>query len=449
MNLQQYETDINSPVYEKRIAAALEIRELIRKGTVRFPSLTEVNNHVHTSFSFSPYEPAAAVYRAKKAGLSIVGSVDHDSISASLETKRVGEILKIATTTGFEMRVSFLDTPFAAAKINNPDSPGIVYMVVHGVKCSAVEAVREFLEPVRIARMERNRQQVAALNRILKDKGVNLIDFDAEVIPLSKWDDGGEITERHILFALAKKLQEMLPKPKELIRFLVEKMDVEIKDSVQAILLDTNNPHYLYDLLGVMKSAFLPSFFIQPSREEIPDVKSVVDFALSIDAIPAYAYLGDIEQSVTGDKKAEKFEDDFLDELIPYLSGIGFPAVTYMPPRNTRGQMVRLQSLCRKYNLMEISGVDINSSRQSFNCPELLEPEAVHLVDSAWALVAHEILVEESSSYSLFAQDNPFGSNVSDRIAAYSALARAMDPGDTGSLLTSASHLLKKGETCL
>jgi len=152
---------------------------------------------------------------------------------------------------------------------------------------------------------------------------------------------------------------------------------------------------------------------------------------------------------VTGDKKAEKFEDDFLDELIPYLSGIGFPAVTYMPPRNTRGQMVRLQSLCRKYNLMEISGVDINSSRQSFNCPELLEPEAVHLVDSAWALVAHEILVEESSSYSLFAQDNPFGSNVSDRIAAYSALARAMDPGDTGSLLTSASHLLKKGETCL
>ncbi|MBN2859010.1 MAG: PHP domain-containing protein [Sphaerochaetaceae bacterium] len=447
MNLHQLEIDINSSSYEKRIAAAQEIRELIRKGTVRFPSLAEVNNHVHTSFSFSPYEPAAAVYRAKKAGLSIVGSVDHDSIGASLETKRVGEILSIAATTGFEVRVSFLNTPFASRKINNPDSPGIVYMVVHGVKHSAVESVRQFLEPIRKARMERNRKQVTALNDILLGKGVGLIDFDTEVIPLSKWSEGGEITERHILFALAKKLQKNLVKPVELVRFLREEMGVEIKETIQTLLLDENNPHYLYDLLGVMKSAFLPSFFIQPSRDEIPEVKAVVDFALSIDAIPAYAYLGDIEQSVTGDKKAEKFEDDFLDELVAYLADLGFPAITYMPPRNSKAQMARLQSLCRKYHLMEISGVDINSSRQSFNCPELLEPEAVHLVDSAWALVAHEILVEESSSYSLFAGDNPLGPNLSDRITTYSALARAMDPGDTSSVLTSVSHLLEKGES--
>lgn len=363
MNLHQLEMDINSSSYETRIAAATEIRELIRKGTVRFPSLAEVNNHVHTRYSFSPYEPAAAVYRAKKAGLSIVGSVDHDSIGASLETKRVGEILSIAATTGFEVRVSFLDTPFASRKINNPDSPGIVYMVVHGVKRSAVPAVREFLEPVRKARMERNRQQGSALNTILLEKGVPLIDFDTEVIPLSKWSEGGEITERHILFALAKKLQKMVPEPNELVRFLREQMGIELKETVETLLLDPDNPHYLYDLLGVMKSAFLPSFFIQPSREEIPDVKAVVDFALSIDAIPAYAYLGDIEQSVTGDKKAEKFEDDFLDELFAYLAGIGFPAVTYMPPRNTQSQMARLQSLCRKHHLMEISGVDIKIGR--------------------------------------------------------------------------------------
>ena len=68
MDLKQLETNINSPSYDTRIEAAQEIRELLRKGTVRFPSLTEVNNHVHTSYSFSPYEPAAAVYMAKKGG---------------------------------------------------------------------------------------------------------------------------------------------------------------------------------------------------------------------------------------------------------------------------------------------------------------------------------------------------------------------------------------------
>ncbi len=449
MNLQHLETNINSPSYDTRIKAAQEIRELLRKGTVRFPSLTEVNNHVHTSYSFSPYEPAAAVYMAKKAGLSIVGSVDHDSISASLETKKVGQLLSIAATTGFEVRVSFLDTPFADKNINNPDSPGIVYMVVHGVRSSAIASVEQFLAPIREARMKRNRLQVASLNRILREKGIDEIDYDSEVIPISKWTEGGEITERHILYALALKLQGMMEHRSDLVRFLREDMKIDVSESIRNTLLDEVNPHYLYDLLGVMKSAFLPSFFIQPSGDEIPDVRDVVDFALSIDAIPAYAYLGDIEQSVTGDKKAQRFEDAFLDELIPFLARLGFPAVTYMPPRNTREQMARLQGLCRKHNLMEISGVDINSSRQSFTCPELLEPEAVHLVDSAWALVAHEILVEQSSSYGLFARDNPLGSTLTERIQIYSTLARAMDPGDTGTLVESASHLRTEGEPAL
>ena len=241
----------------------------------------------------------------------------------------------------------------------------------------------------------------------------------------------------------------MLVKREELVRFLSEDMGIALTASIRNTLLDELNPHYLYDLLGVMKSAFLPSFFIQPSGDEIPDVREVVDFALSIDAIPAYAYLGDIEQSVTGDKKAQRFEDAFLDELIPFLAELGFPAITYMPPRNTTAQMERLQGLCRKHNLMEISGVDINSSRQSFNCPELLEPEAVHLVDSAWALVAHEILVEHSPAYGLFARDNPLGSTLGERIRLYSALARAMDPGDTSTLVESASRLNAKGEPAL
>ena len=173
----------------------------------------------------------------------------------------------------------------------------------------------------------------------------------------------------------------------------------------------------------------MPNFFIQPSIEETVDVREVVKFGLSIGGIPAYAYLGDITESVTGDKKAEEFEDAYLDELVAFLAEIGFPAITYMPPRNTKAQMERLQQLCQKHNLMEISGVDINSSRQSFNCPELLEPEALHLVDSAWALVAHEKLVNHNPDWGLFSPASPVANlPLKGRIELYSNLGRKMDP---------------------
>jgi hypothetical protein len=154
-----------------------------------------------------------------------------------------------------------------------------------------------------------------------------------------------------------------------------------------------------------------------------------VAFANEIGAIPAYAYLGDVAESPTGDKKAEKFEDDFLDELVPELKAIGFKAITYMPPRNTREQLARLRNFCQQNELMEISGVDINSSRQSFNCPILLEPEFRHLVDAAWALVAHEKLASKHPEYALFHPENPWKSEaIEQRIVRYAKWGKALHP---------------------
>ena len=77
---------------------------------------------------------------------------------------------------------------------------------------------------------------------------------------------------------------------------------------------------------------------------------------------------------------------------------------------------------------MEISGVDINSSRQSMNCPELLEPAARHLVDSAWALVAHEKLSSVDAKLGLFHPQNPFAEkSLQTRLEHYARLGRSMD----------------------
>ena len=427
MDMQQLEMAINSPEKPVRLEASRTLGTLIESGSLRRKVLEEVNNHVHTTWSFSPYEPAAAAYAAWKAGLGIVGSIDHDSIGAASELLQAAKNLGIASTVGFELRVSFLDTPLADRKINNPDSPGIVYMCVHGVPHQKIDEVAQFLQPVNKERNKRNKAQVEALQSLVGLYGFDL-DFERDVVPLSHSDEGGSITERHILYAMTKQCITMFGKGEKLLRFLEKDLKVGLSQQVRSLLLDQGNPHYAYDLLGVFKSNFLSRFFIQPAKAECPDVRSVVNFGNSIGAIPAYAYLGDVDQSVTGDKKAEKFEDDFLVELLDTLVDIGYPAITYMPPRNTLEQMHRLQGLAKERNLMEISGVDINSSRQSMNCPELLQPSCRHLVDSAWALVAHEKLATKDEKLGLFHPENPYAEkSLDERLGMYARIGRKMD----------------------
>jgi hypothetical protein len=77
---------------------------------------------------------------------------------------------------------------------------------------------------------------------------------------------------------------------------------------------------------------------------------------------------------------------------------------------------------------MEISGVDINSTRQSFNCPEVLQEENRHLLDTTWALIAHERLASIDARYGLFSQNNPLtGEGISKLIAYYAELGKKLD----------------------
>ncbi len=426
--MESYKTlqpDLNDKNYEKRIQVARVLGKEIQDGRLTRTVLEEVNNHVHTTYSFSPYEPALAAFKAWEAGLGIVGSIDHDSIGAARELLECTQYFGLASTVGFELRASFLRTPFGTNRLNNPDSLGLGYMCIHGIPNGKLDACRDFLRPICEARGLRNRQMVDKLNSL--GLGFN-IDYEKEVLPLSRHEEGGSVTERHILYAVALKLINKYGKGEGIILYLEDSLGLSLQEKQKRYLLDTNNPHYAYDLLGILKSNLVSSFFIQPNEKECPDVKEVVSFSTSIGAIPAYAYLGDVEDSKTGDKKAQQFEDSYIDEFIPYLSSIGFKAVTFMPPRNSEAQIKKIVKLCRENNLMQISGVDVNSSRQSFNCPELLNPACSHLVDSAWALVAHEKLSTINPNYGLFSNSNPMRDlDLESRIKKYAELGRKLN----------------------
>ncbi|GHT99766.1 hypothetical protein FACS1894142_7670 [Spirochaetia bacterium] len=394
----------------------------------------EINNHIHTIYSFSPYTPSMAAFKAREAGLEAAGSVDHDSIAAAEELIAACAELGIGGCVGFEVRVSFKigaggkPGPFADRKINNPDSEGLVYMTVQGIPKPKIPLVREFLKPIQAERLIRSKAMTQSANAILSGAGLKAIDFERDVRDRSKYAEGGEVTERHILAAVVEKLIARYGKGDTLVKGLDACLDLRLSPKTAGPLGDPENPHYLFDLLGILKSGFLSRIFIQPGEKECIPAQDVCAFARSIGAIPAYAYLGDVGESPTGDKKAEKFEDAFIEPLFDELVRLGYQAVTYMPPRNTPDQLRRVRRLCAERGFMEISGVDINSSRQSFNCPEVLQPEFRHLLDTTWALIAHERLGSADPALGLFSPQNPLaGESLEKRLAAYGAFGKKLD----------------------
>jgi hypothetical protein len=432
--MKSYPPEINDPSKsaEERLDALQRCQTHIRKrlvlDTAPPDANGEINNHIHTIYSFSPYTPAMAALLAKEAGLAAAGSVDHDSIAAAREMLAAAAILGIGGCVGFELRVSFKNGPFALRKINNPDSEGLAYMTVQGVPVPFIPDAAEFLEPIRERRLLRTEAMTVSANAILREANLEEIDFQIDVCGKSKYAEGGGITERHLLAAFAEKLILKHGKGRDLTEALKLKMGVSLKPNLAALLLDAGSPHYLYDLLGVLKSEILPRIFIQPDDKECIPVKTATDFAGLAGAIPAYAYLGDVGASPTGDKKAEKFEDDFLEELFAELSRLGFKAVAYMPPRNTPEQLRKVRRLCVEWRFMEISGVDINSTRQSFNCPEVLREENRHLIDTTWALIAHERLSSVDARYGLFSENNPlYGADLPKLIGHYAELGKKLD----------------------
>lgn len=335
-----------------------ELPKVLKETT--FPPQDErmINNHIHTQYSFSPYSPTAAVYAARAEGLATCGIVDHDSIGGAREFIAAGEIVGIPTTIGIEARISMCETPFANVRTNNPDQVGVSYMVLHGVPHDQIDEIQNFFEPLRQKRNERNRKMVARINELYKDQGIEL-DFDRDVLPLSLNHLGGSVTERHLMYALAKKLST--------------------SDDIMEV----------YDLVGSLKKDCIPKVYID-ADDECASLSEIVALAKKTGAILAYAYLGDVTASVTGDKKAQSFEDSYLDELFECLAKFGVNAITYMPTRNTNEQLSRLRSLCESYNMLQISGEDVNSPRQSFRIEKMNDPQFANLIESTWHVIRHE-----------------------------------------------------------
>ena len=373
---------LNAPTARERLDNLAQVL----KNTTFPPMVPEyINNHIHTTYSFSPYSPTAAVYAARMEGLCTAGIIDHDSISGAREFLEAARMVEMPVTIGMECRVSMDGTRLEGRRTNNPDQVGVSYMTIQSVPHDKIDVLTEFFRPYRQARHVRNRKMVERINALLPQLA---LDYDRDVLPLSEADKEGGVTERHLMCALANKLTAQVGRGAAVIDKLAE-VGVTLSDKQRAQMLDVEYPFYEYDLLGILKSAFVPKIFID-ATDECPKLPDMVKLCGEVDAYLCYAYLGDVGDSVTGDKKAQKFEDDYLEDVFECLKEEGVGAVTYMPTRNTPQQLDRLRGLCEEYGMFQISGEDINSPRQSFVIRAMEDPKFKNLIDATWKLVEHE-----------------------------------------------------------
>ena len=373
---------LNAPTKAERLSNLAEVLK-----TTTFPTAVPeyINNHIHTTYSFSPYSPTAAVYAARMEGLCTAGIIDHDSISGAEEFLEAAKMIGIPVTIGMECRVSMDGTRLEGRRTNNPDQVGVSYMTIQSVPHDKIATLTEFFRPYQAARHLRNRKMIEKINALLP--GIEL-DYDRDVLPLSEAADNGGVTERHLMYALAKKLVAQVGKGEAMVKKLAD-MGLSLSAKQEAQMLDLEYPFYEYDLLGILKGAFVPQIFID-ATDECPKLPDMVKLCADVDAYLCYAYLGDVGDSVTGDKKAQKFEDDYLDDVFECLKEEGVKAVTYMPTRNTQAQLERLRGLCDQYGMFQISGEDINSPRQSFVIKAMENPMFKNLIDATWKLIEHE-----------------------------------------------------------
>lgn len=389
-------TDVPAAV---RLDALKGLKAKIDAGEIEAPPRgIYVNNHIHTSYSFSPYTPASAVWYAWMAGLQTAGIMDHDSVGGMREFIEAGAIMQMPVTCGFECRVNVDGTPLVGRKINNPDQKSCVYLAMHGIPHTQIDKAEAVLKGLREKRNARNRKMVANINALIADSGLTL-DFDRDVYPLSMAEEGGSVTERHVCFGLTKKITAAYPDRADACDFIDRLTGAPMNEKTRRKLLDAPENFYEYDILGVLKGHLVEKFYVD-ATDECMNIRDFTALAKELGAVSAYAYLGDVGESPTGDKKAQKFEDDYLDELFDTLADCGFDAVTYMPSRNTKAQLERVMNLCEARGLFQISGEDINSPRQSFICEALADYP--HLKTATYALIGQELAATDNLEDAMF-----------------------------------------------
>jgi len=314
-NVPKLEAGLNSFDYHERISSLHELAGLAQREEVELtPQLGIVNMHCHTFFSYNAYghSPASLAWLAKKRGFAAIGIVDFDVLDGVDEFLSSCELLGVRGSAGMETRVFVPE--FATREINSPGEPGIYYHMGVGFTSGQPPVeVAPILASMRTRAERRNRDMLGRLNAHLAPLEIS---YEADVLPLTP---AGNATERHMLAAMIKAAEQLLPDQAERVEFWAKKVDAA-SNQIAAVIDDYAK---LSNLLRarLMKKGGVG--YVQPSPQSFPTIEEFHRLIVACGAVPCATWLDGLSEG-----------EQAINELLDLLIGKGAAALNIIPDRN-------------------------------------------------------------------------------------------------------------------
>lgn len=382
----------------------------------------DIKLFLKTSYSSGPYSPTALAYKCYENGSKIVGICDSETLSGAKEFYETCRTLGMGCSIGVQVK-TVLIKPKLNRRINNMYQPDIANLAIIGIPYEKIDYVNNFLAKHRGYRSDRVQRITDLINRQYKKIGVS-IDFKRDVLPISNEKEGGTVTEMHVILALCNQLVLRYGKGQNLVDVLRVQMDITIPEKSRKLLITSSDENsFVYDLQNILRNE-IRRFYIEADKEccSISDLRKIAE---ECQAILTYEYMGDIEQTVFGEVRAEAYEDDILDYLLKELKKLGVTAVTVSPSRHTFEQIERIKALGKELELLVIINETIYTRRQEIKYAELEKEQNLQIIENSYAVCGNEraILNQIGGFFSVNAVSKYPDINV--RAAVFSELGKA------------------------
>jgi len=298
--------DFNSTVREESLLTADKSCETIVKGSV--------NLHTHTFFSYNAlgWSPTHYALQCRKGGVEYAGIIDFDTLEGLEEFYKVGELLSLKTSVGFETR-SFYNR-YKNLEIDSPGEPGVHYLAGAGFYKVPEKGTEEDLYLAKLQTMaeQRNRALLDRINTATPELNLN---YDTDVLPLSP---GGTPTERHIIAAYRNYSEKNLSHKTQVSLWA---QCFKMKESeIENLLKDKTK---LEDQMRTSLAKKGGVAYVQPDQTTFPATEEVFAWIKACDAIPTESWLD-------GTSDGEKLGLELMESSV----ALGARALNIIPDRN-------------------------------------------------------------------------------------------------------------------
>ena len=392
---------LESDLREERLASVRMLKSVDREDRFFAPPHRPLDEKLllKTDCSSADFTPAELAYACYLSGSETVGLADTCTLAGAAEFSEACAALGLRCLVGVEVPCYLSRVRKQHLRINGVFQDDVVNLVMTGIPAGQWERVDGWLARKRELRNKRNRRMVELLNERVGKAGVSL-SFE-QVLAKSRADEGGTVTERHILEALGGALVERFGRGASLLSALRRNFGITVPEKFKKHLMDVvGNRNYMGDLAAVLR-AEVPSFYVD-AEEELCSILELMRIAEEVGAVVVYPYMGDVEQMVFGELRVQKYEDAFFFELLSELARLGVRGVTYCRSRHSPEQVERVREFAEKLGLLRFSGETLYDRRQTRELEEL-DPEADRdAIRNAAALLASSHAAAANPDEALF-----------------------------------------------